>query len=50
MKFLVIFIMNRERARYGFVCGLGCVFTFMDWMTRQIAYGTIPPFPWFSGL
>lgn len=48
MKFLTIFIMDRERAGHGFVYGLGCVFTSMDWMTRQIAYDTIPPFPWFS--
>jgi hypothetical protein len=34
MKFLVIFIMDRERVRYGLVYGLGCVFTFMDWMTH----------------
>ena len=34
MKFLVIFIMDQERAWYGFVYGLGCVFTFMDWMTH----------------
>ena len=49
MKFLTIFIMDRGRAGYGFVYGFGCVFTFMDWMTQQIAYDTIPPFPWFSG-
>jgi len=34
MKFLTIFIMDRGRAGYGFVYGLGCVFTSMDWMTH----------------
>jgi len=26
--------MDRERGGYGFVYGLGCVFTFMNWMTH----------------